>query len=214
MAGCGTPPRKVVVALSSRVPSCAELSIPDRPPDKMTSTLSLANLQGAANNQAGNSNNTNPIIDRRRFVGPETSAPFPDFPTSSSTSTHSTTNTGRADGRIHSDSRPICIKVGVISQANGSCYIDIWKLESHLCCVWSQASIILVELFISVASCDQFEIRAILYGRRSHGTYCFGGCRNNGISIDPASTDAFTPTDERLVHRRGPHHRTRMGQPS
>ncbi|KAA1066587.1 hypothetical protein PGT21_034081 [Puccinia graminis f. sp. tritici] len=90
----------------------------------MTSTLSLANLQGAANNQAGNSNNTNPIIDRRRFVGPETSTPFPDFPTSSSTSTHSTTNTGRADGRIHSDSRPICIKVGVISQANGSCYIE------------------------------------------------------------------------------------------
>ncbi|KAI9610709.1 hypothetical protein KEM48_002510 [Puccinia striiformis f. sp. tritici PST-130] len=88
----------------------------------MASTLSLKNLQAAAL-QAGSTNNNNTTIDRRRFVGPDSSTPFLDFPSTSTTQPLAKT-TDRADGRANHDSRPICIKVGVIAQANGSCYIE------------------------------------------------------------------------------------------
>jgi len=56
-------------------------------------------------------------IDRRRFLGPESSHPFPLFPAP-------TTNTRSADSHSHHHHRPICIKPGVVSHANGSCYLE------------------------------------------------------------------------------------------
>ncbi|KNZ58979.1 hypothetical protein VP01_1823g3 [Puccinia sorghi] len=71
--------------------------------------------------QTGSSSAT---IDRRRFLAPESSHPFPLFPAQSTT-----TNNPRTDPPSNHHHRPICktsagIKPGVVSQANGSCYLE------------------------------------------------------------------------------------------
>ncbi|MBW0527379.1 hypothetical protein O181_067094 [Austropuccinia psidii MF-1] len=77
------------------------------------------------------------VFDRRRFVGPESSTPF-EFPQDSdgeALDSASNTLQTRADGRSKTDNRPICIKVGTIFQANGSCYIESGK-NKVICAVY------------------------------------------------------------------------------